>query len=52
VAKSAPAAPAVAPMAQGNVVPLNNVNEYVVVHRQVPNAQFYRPVANQAAGGR
>jgi sigma-E factor negative regulatory protein RseA len=51
VAQSAPPA-ATGPVAQANVVPLNNVNEYVVVHRQVPNAQFYRPVANQAAGGR
>lgn len=46
-------APAAAPVVAGtNVVPLNNVNEYVVVHRQLPNAEFYRPVASQAAGGR
>jgi len=52
VAKSAPATVEAGPVAVANVVPLNNVNEYVVVHRQLPNAQFYRPVANQAAGGR
>ena len=49
--KGAPAAPTVA-AAAATVVPLTNVNHYVVVHRQVPNAEFYRPVANQAAGGR
>ncbi len=49
VAKSAPAA---APVVASNVVPLQNVNDYVVVHRQMPTADFYRPVANQAAGGR
>lgn len=48
--KGVPAAPTVA--AAAAVVPLTNVNHYVVVHRQVPNAEFYRPVANQAAGGR
>ncbi len=52
LAKSAPAAVDAGPVAGANVVPLNNVNEYMVVHRQLPNAQFYRPVANQAAGGR
>jgi sigma-E factor negative regulatory protein RseA len=45
-------APAQGPVVASNVVPLQNVNEYVVVHRQMPNADFYRPVANQAAGGR
>jgi sigma-E factor negative regulatory protein RseA len=30
-------------------VPLN-VHDYVVVHRQVPSADFYRPVANKAVG--
>ena len=49
MAKSAPSA---APVVAANVVPLNNVNEYVVVHRQLPNADFYRPVAHQAVGGR
>jgi hypothetical protein len=29
-----------------------NVNEYLVVHRQLPNADFYRPVSNTAAAGR
>ena len=33
-----------------NVVPLNNVNEYLVVHRQVPNMDFYRPVATPGRG--
>ena len=50
VATSSPAASV--PVVASNVVPLNNVNEYVVVHRQVPNMDFYRPVAHQAAGGR
>lgn len=49
MAKNAPVAvPAIA----SNVVPLQNVNEYVVVHRQLPNADFYRSVSNQAAAGR
>jgi sigma-E factor negative regulatory protein RseA len=52
IAKSAPAAAAARPLVASNVVPLNNVNEYLVVHRQLPNADFYRPVSNQAAGGR
>lgn len=52
LAKSAPAAPAAVPRLASGVVPLTNVNEYVVVHRQMPNADFYRPVANQAAGDR
>jgi sigma-E factor negative regulatory protein RseA len=33
-------------------VPPAQVNEYLVVHRQLPNADFYRPVSNTAAGGR
>jgi len=49
IAKSAPTA---APVLASRVVPLHNVNEYVVVHRQLPNADFYQPVANQAAAGR
>ena len=43
LAKGAPAAVTVpGPPAQ--------VNEYLVVHRQLPNADFYRPVSNTAAG--
>ena len=52
IAKSATVAPQAVPVAAANVVPMRNVNEYLVVHRQVPNAEFYRPVAAQAAGGR
>jgi len=48
----ASSAPAAVPVVAANVVPLKNVNEYVVVHRQLPNADFYRPVAAQAVGGR
>lgn len=54
--RGTPAGPAVAsaPAATiaSRVVPLNNVNEYMVVHRQLPNADFYRPVSSQAAAGR
>jgi sigma-E factor negative regulatory protein RseA len=32
--------------------PPAHVNEYLVVHRQLPGADFYRPVSNTAAGGR
>lgn len=32
--------------------PPAHVNEYLVVHRQLPNADFYRPVSNAAAAGR
>jgi sigma-E factor negative regulatory protein RseA len=49
VAKSPSAAQ---PVVASNVVPLQYVNEYVVVHRQMPTADFYRPVASQAAVGR
>ena len=49
IAKTAPAA--IPPLAS-NVVPLHNVNEYVVVHRQLPNADFYQSVSSQAAAGR
>jgi sigma-E factor negative regulatory protein RseA len=52
LARSDAGATAAQPVAVANVVPLKNVNEYVVVHRQMPNAEFYRPVAHQAAGGR
>jgi sigma-E factor negative regulatory protein RseA len=48
----ATSAPAARPAVASSVVPLNNVNEYVVLHRQLPNAEFYRPVSNQAAVGR
>ncbi len=46
-----------APAPQQGVVPVAvttpaHVNDYLMVHRQVPNADFYRPVANTAAGGR
>jgi hypothetical protein len=27
-------------------------NDYVVVHRQIPNADFYRPASVTAVGGR
>lgn len=52
LAKSAAPSPAAAPQVASTVVPLNQVNEYVVVHRQLPNAEFYRPVSSQAATGR
>ena len=52
MATSAPVAPAAVPALAANVVPLKNVNEYMVVHRQMPNSDFYRPVAAQAVGGR
>jgi len=45
-------APAAQPVAVANVVPLRNMNDYVVYHRQMPNAEFYRPASNQAVGGR
>ncbi len=50
LAKSAAPAPEAAPVVASTVVPLNQLNEYVVVHRQLPNADFYRPVSSQAAG--
>ena len=50
VARSAAPATQVPPMVASSVVPLNQVNDYVVVHRQMPNADFYRPVSGQAAG--
>ena len=40
---------AVAPIVATSAVPLN-VQDYLMVHRQVPSADFYRPVANKAAG--
>jgi sigma-E factor negative regulatory protein RseA len=52
VARTAPATPAAVPVVAANVVPLQNVDEYVVAHRQLPTADFYRPVADQAVGGR
>lgn len=58
--RGSPAGPALAakpassqaPIVASHVVPLNQLNEYVVVHRQLPNADFYRPVSNRAAAGR
>jgi sigma-E factor negative regulatory protein RseA len=56
--KSVPEGPALArtaPQETGaavvasTAVPLN-VQDYLVVHRQVPSADFYRPVANKAVG--
>jgi sigma-E factor negative regulatory protein RseA len=43
-----------APPAAAQPVPMTPtlVNDYLVVHRQLPNADFYRPVSNTAAGGR
>ncbi len=52
MARSAPSAPAGNSVVASNVVPLHSMNDYVVVHRQMPNAEFYRPVSSQAAGGR
>lgn len=52
VAKAPASAPAAQPVVASRVVPLHNVNEYVVVHRQLPNADFYQSVSAQAAGGR
>jgi sigma-E factor negative regulatory protein RseA len=52
LASTAPAATPTQVAASGSVVPLNNVNEYLVAHRQLPNAEFYRPVSSQAAAGR
>ena len=52
MATSAPVAPAAVPVVAANVVPLTNVNEYMVVHRQMPNSDYYRPVAAKAVGGR
>jgi sigma-E factor negative regulatory protein RseA len=44
--------PATKSAAAPNVVPLQTMNEYVAFHRQMPNADYYRPVAHQAVGGR
>jgi sigma-E factor negative regulatory protein RseA len=46
------AASAPAPVVASNVVPLKNVSDLVVVHRQLPSADYYQPVANQAAASR
>lgn len=49
------AQPALAKGASATVTvsaPPAQVNEYLVVHRQLPSADFYRPVSNTAAGGR
>ncbi len=48
LAKGAPAQPATVTVS----APPAQVNEYLVVHRQLPNADFYRPVSNTAAAGR
>ena len=51
----APQGPAVAKSAPAESPPVVanlNVNEYLVVHRQVPHADFYRPVSNAAAAAR
>jgi len=48
IASKAPVAPVVAARDVG----LSAVNEYVDVHRQLPAADFYRPVANRAPVGR
>jgi sigma-E factor negative regulatory protein RseA len=52
MARSGAAVPAAQPVAVANALPPQNVNEYVVVHRQMPNAEFYRTVSSQSAGGR
>jgi len=52
LARTDAAAPAPKTAAVPSVVPVQNVNEYVAFHRQMPNADFYRPVVHQAAGGR
>ena len=52
IAKSAAPAPEAAPMVASNVVPLNQLNEYMAVHRQFSSADYYRPVSSQAAAGR
>jgi sigma-E factor negative regulatory protein RseA len=44
--------PAAQPATVTVSAPPAHVNEYLVVHRQLPNADFYRPVSNTAAGGR
>jgi len=46
IASAPPQAPAPA------VVPLQNVNEYLVAHRQLPNPDFYRPAVNRVQGAR
>ncbi len=38
--------------ASPGVMPLQNVNEYLVAHRQLPNPDFYRPVVNKATVAR
>ena len=44
--------PAAQPVPVAATTPPAHVNEYLVVHRQLPGADFYRPVSNTAAGGR
>lgn len=49
LAKAQPATP---PASVAVSAPPAHVNEYLVVHRQLPGADFYRPVSNTAAVGR
>jgi sigma-E factor negative regulatory protein RseA len=51
LATSTPVAPAAAPLVASAAGPLN-VNDYMVVHRQVPNADFYLPASNTAVRAR
>jgi hypothetical protein len=52
MARSGTAVPAAPPVALADALPPRNMNEYVVVHRQMPSAEFYRTVSSQSAGGR
>jgi sigma-E factor negative regulatory protein RseA len=45
-------APAATQAATPGVMPLQNVNEYLVAHRQLPNPDFYRPAVNKAVVAR
>ncbi len=51
IARNAPAVQAT-PVAATLTVRQNSHQDYVVVHRQVPNADFYRAASNTAAAGR
>ncbi len=48
IAKSATSIRPVAGTATVAPAPALNVQEYLVAHRQVPSAEFYRPVTNRA----
>jgi hypothetical protein len=57
--RASPAGPSIAQPAPAETLPASARNEeivlasdYVVVHRQMPNADFYRPVSASAVGGR